>query len=200
MQQNILAPPIGALGRGKSQISLKIVSEYDQEIQQSQTADNPVAPRGRAAQPPRDTRKTNQAKQSAPPLPTKMIAILEWTQSNVQQNTEQSQTPTMGVTINKKSTTTEPPPQNGQQPKPPEGPNAPHWHQIIAPDSAVVEVQEMFSSHGGHLTRNAMYHHGLQSQFQRFFIPNFVCVLTYKRYKIYRTGFSSCRLGHAPGV
>ena len=29
----------------------KIVSEYDQEIPQSQTADNPVAPRGRAAQP-----------------------------------------------------------------------------------------------------------------------------------------------------
>ena len=27
----------------------KIVSEYDQEIPQSQTADNPVAPRGRAA-------------------------------------------------------------------------------------------------------------------------------------------------------
>ena len=26
-------------------------SEYDQEIPQSQTADNPVAPRGRAAQP-----------------------------------------------------------------------------------------------------------------------------------------------------
>ena len=34
-------------------------SEYDQEIPQSQTADNPVVPRGRAAQPPRDTRKTN---------------------------------------------------------------------------------------------------------------------------------------------
>ena len=31
-----------------------------------------------------------------------MIAILEWTQSNAQQNIEQSQTPTMGVTINKK--------------------------------------------------------------------------------------------------
>ena len=28
-------------------------SEYDQEIPQSKTADNPVAPRGRAAQPPR---------------------------------------------------------------------------------------------------------------------------------------------------
>ena len=31
-----------------------------------------------------------------------MIAILEWTQSNAQQNIEQSQTPTMEVTINKK--------------------------------------------------------------------------------------------------
>ena len=37
----------------------KIVKEYDQEIPQSQTADNPVAPRGRAAQPSRDTKKTN---------------------------------------------------------------------------------------------------------------------------------------------
>ena len=37
----------------------KIVSEYDQEIPQSQTADNPVTPRGRAPQPSRDTRKTN---------------------------------------------------------------------------------------------------------------------------------------------
>ena len=46
-------------------IKPKIVSEYDQEIPQSQTADNPLAPRGRAAQPSRDTRKTNQAKQPA---------------------------------------------------------------------------------------------------------------------------------------
>ena len=38
---------------------IEIVSEYDQEIPQSQTADNPVAPRGRAAQPSRDIRKTN---------------------------------------------------------------------------------------------------------------------------------------------
>ena len=43
-------------------------------------------------------------------FPIKMIAILERTKSNVQQNIEQLQTPTMGVTINKKSTTTEPPP------------------------------------------------------------------------------------------
>ena len=32
------------------------------------------------------------------------------------------------------------------------------------------------------------------------FIPNFVCVLTNKRYKTYQTGFASCRLGHASGV
>ena len=37
----------------------KIVNEYDQEIPQSQTADNPLAPPGRAAQPSQDTRKTN---------------------------------------------------------------------------------------------------------------------------------------------
>ena len=58
----------------------------------------------------------------------------------------------MGVTINKKpTTTTEPPPQNEQQPKPPGGLNAFYWYQIFALDSAV-EVQEMFSSHGGLLT------------------------------------------------
>ena len=39
------------------------------------------------------------------------------------------------------------------------GLNAFYWYQIFALDSTVVEVQEMFSSHGGHLT-NAMYHHG----------------------------------------
>ena len=37
----------------------KIVSEYDQKIPQSQNTDKPVAPRGRATQQSRDTRKTN---------------------------------------------------------------------------------------------------------------------------------------------
>ena len=37
----------------------KKVSEYDQEIPQSQTADKPMSPRGRATQQSRDTRKTN---------------------------------------------------------------------------------------------------------------------------------------------
>ena len=38
---------------------LKMVIEYDQEIPQSQTAEKPMAPQGRATQPSRDTRKTN---------------------------------------------------------------------------------------------------------------------------------------------
>ena len=46
-------------------VQTKIVSEYDQEIPQSQTADNPMAPRGRATQPSRGTRKTNEAKRPA---------------------------------------------------------------------------------------------------------------------------------------
>ena len=49
----------------------KIVSEYDQEIPQSQTSDNHVAPRGRAAQPSRDTRKTTEAKQPALSSPSR---------------------------------------------------------------------------------------------------------------------------------
>ena len=36
-----------------------------------------------------------------------MIVILEWTQSNVQQNIEPLQTPTMRVTVNEQSTPTE---------------------------------------------------------------------------------------------
>ena len=45
--------------RTEGNITKIVVCEYDQEILQSQTADNPVAPRGRDAQPSRDTRKTN---------------------------------------------------------------------------------------------------------------------------------------------
>ena len=54
---------------------------------------------------------------------------------------------------------TEPPPQNGQQPKPQGGLNSFYLYQMFALDSAVVEVQEMFSSHVS-LLINAMYHHG----------------------------------------
>ena len=51
----------------------KIVSIYDQEIPQSQTADKPMAPRGRTTQPLRDSRKTNQAKQPALSSPSRWL-------------------------------------------------------------------------------------------------------------------------------
>ena len=51
----------------------KIVSEYNQEIPQSQTADKPMAPRGRATQQSRDTRKTNQAKQLTLSSPSRCL-------------------------------------------------------------------------------------------------------------------------------
>ena len=56
----------------------KRVSEYDQEIRQSQIADKPMAPRGRATQQSRDTRK-QLSKATSSLFPIKMIAILEGT-------------------------------------------------------------------------------------------------------------------------
>ena len=48
-------------------------SKYDQEIPQSQTTDNPMAPQGRATQSSRDTRNTNQAKQPALSSPARCL-------------------------------------------------------------------------------------------------------------------------------
>ena len=44
---------------------LKIVSEYDQEIPQSQTADKPMAMRGRATQSVKKQQEDKQSKQPA---------------------------------------------------------------------------------------------------------------------------------------
>ena len=65
---------------------------------QSQTADNPMAPRGRATKQSRDARKT-QKQSNQLSLPHQDDCKLEWTQSIAQQNIEQLQNPTMGVTI-----------------------------------------------------------------------------------------------------
>ena len=46
-----------------------------------------------------------QSKATSSLFPIEMIAKLEWTQSNAQQNIEQLQNPTMGVAINNESTT-----------------------------------------------------------------------------------------------
>ena len=117
----------------------KIVSEYDQEIPQSQTADKPMVSRGNATQKSGGTRQAKQSIQLSL-FPINMVAKLEWTQSNAQQNIEQLQNPTIGVTINNESTTTEPPPKDGQHIKPLGGSNAFYLYQIFALDSAVVEA------------------------------------------------------------
>ena len=81
-------------------------SEYDQEIPQSQTADNPWH-REEETLNHHETpgRQINKATSSL--FPIKMIAMLEWTQSNTPKH-RTLQTATMGVTINKKSTAIEP--------------------------------------------------------------------------------------------
>ena len=76
-----------------------------------------------------------------------MIAKLEWTQSNAQQNIEQLLNPTMGVTINNNRTTAL---KRTAAKAIWGGLNAFYWYQIIALDSAIVEA--------GFLTI-AMYHH-----------------------------------------
>ena len=88
----------------------KIVSEYDQEKQNHKLQINPwhreEEPHNNHETPGRHTKQSNQL--SFFLFPIKMIVKLEGILSNVQQNIEQLQTPTMGVTINNKSTTTEP--------------------------------------------------------------------------------------------
>ena len=77
------------------------------------TADKPMAPRERAAQPSRDARKkTKQSSQLS--LPHQDDCKTRMGIKGVQQNIEHLQTPTMGVTINKQSTTTAPLPKIGQ--------------------------------------------------------------------------------------
>ena len=63
----------------------KIGSEHDQKIPQSQTAYKPMAPQGRATQQSRD-QEEKLSKATSSLFPIKMIAKLEWTQSNEQQN------------------------------------------------------------------------------------------------------------------
>ena len=65
-------------------------SEYVQEILQSQTADKPLSHTKNMRTPGRQTKQSNQLY-----LPIEMIAKIEWTQRNAQQNIEQLQNPTM---------------------------------------------------------------------------------------------------------
>ena len=55
----------------KYMATTEIVSRYDHKIPQSQTADKPMVPRGRATQQSRDTRKTSYEKQPALSSPSR---------------------------------------------------------------------------------------------------------------------------------
>ena len=72
-----------------------------------------------------------------------MIAKLEWTQSNAQQNVEQLQNSPMAVTINNKRTTA----LERTAAKATGGLNAFYWYQIYTIESAVVEVQKKCLAH-----------------------------------------------------
>ena len=54
-------------------------SKYDQEIPQSQTTDNPMAPQGRASEIITRHQEHKLSKATSFLFPSKMIAILEWT-------------------------------------------------------------------------------------------------------------------------
>ena len=81
-------------------------SKYDQEIPQSQTAGKPVAPRGKSHDKVTRHQEDKLSKATGSLFPFKIIAKLEWTQRNAQQNIKQLQNPTMGETNNNESTTT----------------------------------------------------------------------------------------------
>ena len=88
-------------------ISLFKSSKYDQEISHSQTADNSGK---KSCSTITRHQEDKLSKATSSLFFVKMIAILEWTSSTLQQNIEQLQTPTMGVPISKKSKTDETPP------------------------------------------------------------------------------------------
>ena len=89
-----------------------MIRKYHNHKQQTSPWHREVEPQNNHETPGRQTKQSNRL------FPLKMLETLEWTQSNVQKSIEQLQNPTMGVTINTKSTATEPPPYNRQQPKP----------------------------------------------------------------------------------
>ena len=63
----------------RMKVCIKIVSEYDQEILQSQTADYPMAPRGRVHSTITRHQEDKLSKATSSLFPIKMIAILDWT-------------------------------------------------------------------------------------------------------------------------
>ena len=100
--------------------------------------------REEATQTPTTTRhqKDNQSKATSFLFLIKIIATLEGHRILKNKTKTKLRTPQkIGTTINNESTTSEPPPCNGQQPKPLGGLNAFYRYQTFALDSVVVKVQ-----------------------------------------------------------
>ena len=121
---------------------MSIIRQYHKHKMQTKPWYREEEPHNNHETPGRQTKQSNQLSLShQDDCKNKMD---KWIQSNAQQNIEQLQNPTMGVTINNESTTTEPWPWNGQQQKPLGGGGAGliciFWYQIFALNSAVVEV------------------------------------------------------------
>ena len=78
---------------------MNIIRKYHNHKLQTNLWHHEEEPHNNHGTPGRQTKQSNQL------FPIEMIAKLEWTQSNAQQNIEQLQKPTMGVTINNNITT-----------------------------------------------------------------------------------------------
>ena len=91
----------------------EIVSEYDQEIPQSLTADIPLDTERKSHTTITRHQENKLSKPTSSPFPIKMTAKLEchWTK-------HRTITESHNRSNNKRSTTTEPPPLSGRQPKP----------------------------------------------------------------------------------
>ena len=144
-----------------AQLEAKIVSEYDQEIPLSQTADKPVVSRDSHTTITRH-QEDKQSKAIGSLFPIKMIAKLEWTQSN-SEHTTKHRTITESHNgsynqqrINNNNRTTAP--ERTAAKASGGGLNAFHWFQTLTLDSDVVEAQKILSPHGDFLTI-AMYYY-----------------------------------------
>ena len=139
----------------------KKVSEYDLEIPQSQTADNPVAPGGEEEPPNHHETPGRQTKQS------NQLSLFHQDDCKTRRDIKKRTTKHRTITEyhngsnnkhqvnNNRTTALE---RTAAEATAGGGGGMGYWYQIFALDSAVVEVQNVPSSHGSLITI-PMYHH-----------------------------------------
>ena len=97
--------PVASLVSISKEYLVSMIRKYHNHKLQTNPCHLEEEPHNNHETPGRQTKQSNQL-----PLPHQDDCKTKRDIKNVQQNIEQSQNPTMGVTINNKSTTTEPPP------------------------------------------------------------------------------------------